>query len=118
MQAARERPRGRYPRGRSSGLEPANSASGGLRSAVAFRKHGVKEVHRVDGRGKARKDNRVDDDLFEFVGCEANVERRGEVDPELGLPATQCREHGGRGDLAVAQGKAVAAVDLTVGELD
>src|SRR5205807_10396384 len=87
-------------------------------SAVAFRKHGVKEVHRVDGGGKARKDDRVDDDLFEFGGCEANVERRSEVDPKLGLPPAQCREHGARGDLAVADGQAVAAVDVTVGELD
>src|SRR6266567_387970 len=45
----------------------ANSASDVRWSAVVFRKHGVREVHRVDGGGKTCKDDRVDDDLFEFV---------------------------------------------------
>src|SRR2546421_11559316 len=84
------------------GRGPASSASDALWSAVWFRKHGVKEVHRIDGGRKTCKDGRVDDDLFELVGCEANVEGRDEVDPKLGLPAAQCREHGGRGDLAGA----------------
>src|SRR5205085_949680 len=97
---------------------PSESGSAVLCPAVVFRKHGVKEVQRVDGRGKARKDDRVDDDLFDFAGREADVEGRGEVDPELGLPAAQCGEHGGRGDLAVAESQALAAVEVTVGELD
>src|SRR2546423_15610371 len=51
---------------------PANSPSGVLRSAVTFRKDGVKEIRRVDGGGETRKGNRVDDVLLVFVGCEAN----------------------------------------------
>src|SRR5207302_10466128 len=78
--AKKAAPRG-YPPGRSSGRGPASSASGVRWPGVAFREHGVQEVQRVDGGGEARKDDGVDDDLFDFGGCEANVERRGEVDP-------------------------------------
>ena len=35
---------------------------------VMLREKVAKDVHRVDGGGKTRKDNRVDDDLVQFVG--------------------------------------------------
>ena len=38
--------------------------------------------------------------------------------PKLRLPPAHRREHGERGDLAVAYGQAGAAVDVAVGELD
>jgi hypothetical protein len=78
----------------------------------------VKEVQRVDGRGKPREDHRLEDDLFQVVGGETHVERRREVRSELRFPAAQRRQHGDRRDLAVARGQAVAAVDVPVGELD
>jgi hypothetical protein len=39
-----------------------------LLPTVMLREKVAKDVQRVDGGGKTRKDNRVDDDLVQFVG--------------------------------------------------
>ena len=47
-------------------LRSVNSAV--LLPTVMLREKVAKDVQRVDGGGKTRKDNRVDDDLVQFVG--------------------------------------------------